>query len=286
MIELLGDLQNADVDDRKALRSRLVQFGPAVFSALVGIVEEPPPGEPLSRYVLVETADGILGGVVASHHEAFVEWAADRLDVEVVVSHLSRIDGPTVDDLLLKALRTGSSGRGHAAEALAERRDRRALPLLIDLLEDPDASFSAVKALHVLGDTSAVMPLARYADVACAAGHFGGEMIARDTIRSLSGQGPVAADLLWFVVPHASDDDLSALSWRNAAVVAAFDVGDAQEVLAQTWAQIETPQPKPAGTPKTLSGSELCRLGFPIRPGWPLQRGMAFPFSIDPHRDQ
>jgi hypothetical protein len=286
MIKLLTEAQSAGRDRTKELLRQLSQLGPGAIPVLVDIVDSPPASftsdDLLSNYILVENADIPLWDLVSANPQAYIAWAADRLDSEAVVRHLSRLDGPVVDDLLLDALRTGSQGRGHAAQALGERRDGRALPYLVALLEDPgESSFSAVRALHVLADRSAEAALERYATTSAAAGSFGAENVARHTLRWLNGQARPPSGLEWFVAPHAADDEqVEKATWRNAAIVAAFDVLDAHTVIVETWAQIRTSQPAPVGTPSAYSGTALRDLGFPVRPGWPLERGMEAPFSI------
>lgn len=286
MIKLLTEAQRAGLDRKQELLWRLSQLGPGAIPVLVDIVDSPPTSftsdELLSNYILVENADIPLWDLVTANPEEFVAWAAERLDSEAVVRHISRLDGPIVDDLLLDALRIGSQGRGHAAEALGERRDRRALPYLVALLGDTgESSFSAVRALHVLADRSAEAALERFATMSAAAGRFGSEIVARHTLRWLNGQARPPSGLKWFLVPHAADDEqVDKSTWRNAAIVAAFDGADAQTVIVETWAQIRSSQPTPTGTPRACSGTALRDLRFPIRPGWPLERGMEAPFSI------
>lgn len=285
MIELLSLAHRAGTKKANEMLWQIAQLGPSVIPVLVDIIDSPPTSstsdEAISIYILVECADFPLSELVAANQGDFIAWAADRLESETVVRHLSRLEGPKVDDLLLSVLRRGSQGRGDAAEALGERRDPRALPDLIALLDEPGPSFSAVRALHVLADRSAKAALEGYAATAAAAGHFGGELVARHTLRWLNGEARPPSQLKWFLVPHAGDDEhVEKWSWQNAAIVAAFDVADAQTVIVETWSQIQTSQPTPAGTPRAFSGTALRDLRFPVRPGWPLERGMKAPFSI------
>lgn len=282
IVELLTRASAAPAE-REQLSRRLSESDPPVFAELVEIIENPPvSADGLQDHLLVESADMALSKLVRARPEQFLDWASARHDSDTAVRQLSGFDGTVVDELLLHVLRTGGAGRGHAARALAERRDRRAVPFLVALLDDPDDAFAAVEALHVLADASTVEPLLRCAERSHALGSFGAEAVARDTVRWIQGNARPAHELRWFLVPHAEhSDEPDGWSWRNAAVVAAFDVADGRAVIQQTWARIETRQPVPAGTPRLVAGVELRCLRFPIRPGWPLRRGLAHPFSID-----
>ncbi len=131
-----GWLNNRFRDDHETVRQALIQQGQADSRPVINALREFP--DTLFTY-------------------------GDQETRKLLLSVLVRLDAPDAFDAIVECTQDLNRAvlRRDAAQALGQKGDTRAVPILLPRLNDPDREVrqEAARALGVLGDTSAIGPL-------------------------------------------------------------------------------------------------------------------------------